>query len=209
MFKGVNREKVWKHVLVEGTILLILFAAIMGAVNHQDATNEEQASFRLGPGDTVQDILAEIGSEDTITTTIRNMDNSIVLEYAIITVEHAEDGFSDFGVDWERMQALANQHCEQQVACTATLLPNESIDLNLQSPNVYTFVFLHHTGEEGVLEVKVESMYEHAENSMTNAVALSLPSLYITGFVVYRLYRLNNNGRHWYDSRPSHTWEEE
>ncbi|MGB1659704.1 MAG: hypothetical protein ACPHHS_04325, partial [Candidatus Poseidoniaceae archaeon] len=113
------------------------------------------------------------------------------------------------GVDWERMQASAIQHCEQQVACTATLLPNESIDLNLQSPNVYTFVFLHHAGDEGVLEVKVESMYEHAENSMTNAVALSLPSLYITGFVVYRLYRLNNNGRHWYDSRPSHTWEEE
>ncbi|MGB1437573.1 MAG: phosphatase PAP2 family protein [Candidatus Poseidoniaceae archaeon] len=209
MFKGVNREKVWKHVLVEGTILLILFAAIMGAVNHQDATNEEQASFRLGPGDTVQDILAEVGSEDTITTTISNMDDSIVLEYAIITVDLAEDGFSDFGVDWERMQALAIQHCEQQVACTATLLPNESIDLNLQSPNVYTFVFLHHAGDEGTLEVKVESMYEHAENSMTNAVALSLPSLYITGFVVYRLYRLNNNGRHWYDSRPSHTWEEE
>ncbi|MGB1793914.1 MAG: hypothetical protein ACPHMS_08620, partial [Candidatus Poseidoniaceae archaeon] len=64
-------------------------------------------------------------------------------------------------------------------------------------------------GDEGTLEVKVESMYEHAENSMTNAVTLSLPSLYITGFVVYRLYRLNNNGRHWYDSRPSHTWEEE
>ena len=44
---------------------------------------------------------------------------------------------------------------------------------------------------------------------MTKAVVLSLSSLYITGFVVYRLYRLNQNGRKWYDARPSHTWEEE
>jgi hypothetical protein len=208
-FKGVTRNKVRKHVLVEGTILLILFAAIMGAVNHQDATNEDQASFRLGPQDTVQDILAEMNPKYSITSTIHNMDDSNPLEYAIITVNLAESGFSDFGVDWNKMQALADHHCTQQVDCTSALLPNESIDLNLQSPYVYTFIFIHNPSEDGVLEVQVESTYENSENSMTKAVALSLPSLYITGFVVYRLYRLNNNGRKWYDSRPSHTWEEE
>jgi hypothetical protein len=44
---------------------------------------------------------------------------------------------------------------------------------------------------------------------MTEAAALSLPSLYITGFVFYRLYRLNQNGRSWFDALPSHKWEEE
>ena len=208
-FKGVTREKVWKHIVVEGTILLILFAAIMGAVNHQDETNDDQASFRLGPGDTVQEILSEISPKYSITTTIENMDESITLEYAIITVDLAEGGFSDYGVDWPKMQGLAEYHCTQQVACTATLLPNERIDLKMNSPKVYTFIFFHHPGDEGVLEVQVESDYENSENSMTKAVALSLPSLYITGFVVYRLYRLNNDGRAWYDPRPSHTWEEE
>ncbi len=208
-FKGVTREKVRKHVVVEGTILLILFAAIMGAINHQDATNDDQASFRLGPGDTVQDILSEMSPKYSITTTIENMDDSLTLEYAIITVNLAEGGFSDYGVDWPEMQGLAEYHCNQQVACTAKLLPNESIDLKLNSPKVYTFIFFHHPGDEGVLEVQVESDYENSDNSMTKAVALSLPSLYITGFVVYRLYRLNNDGRPWYDSLPSHTWEEE
>ena len=210
MFKGVTREKVRKHIVVEGTILLILFAAIMGAINHQDSTNDDQASFRLGPNDTVQDIIAEMNPKYGTTTTIQNLDDSITLEYAIITVNLAESGFSDFSVDWEKMKALAESHCTQQpVACTATLLPNESIDLRLQSPYVYTFIFLHHSGEEGVLEVQIESDYDNSGNSMTKAVALSLPSLYITGFVVYRLYRLNNNGRQWFDARPSHTWEEE
>lgn len=210
MFKGVTRDKVRKHIVVEGTILLILFAAIMGAINHQDSTNDDQASFRLGPNDTVQDIIAEMNPKYGTTTTIQNLDDSITLEYAIITVNLAESGFSDFSVDWEKMKALAESHCTQQpVACTATLLPNESIDLRLQSPYVYTFIFLHHSGDEGVLEVQIESNYDNSGNSMTKAVALSLPSLYITGFVVYRLYRLNNNGRQWFDARPSHTWEEE
>ena len=93
MFKGVTRQKVWKHILVEGTVLLILLAAIMGAVNHQDATNDDQASFRLGPRDTVQDILSEMSPKYSITTTIENMDDSLTLEYAIITVNLAEGGF--------------------------------------------------------------------------------------------------------------------
>ena len=209
MFKGVDREKVRKHVLVEGTILLILFAAIMGAVNHQSSTNEEQPSFRLGSGETVQDLIGEMNPKYGATTTIQNMDDSITLEYAIITVNLAETGFSNFSVDWDRMKALAEYHCKQRVACSATLLPNESIDLKIESPNVFTFIFLHHAGDDGVLEVRVESVYENSDDSMTQAVALSLPSLYITGFVVYRLYRLNNNGREWFEARPSHTWEEE
>jgi hypothetical protein len=209
MFNGVTRQKVWKHVLVEGTVLLILLAAMMGAVNHQDATNEQQPSFQLGPGDTVQEILAEMEKDATIITTIRNLDATIKLEYAIISVDLAESGFSDYGVDWDTMQALAVEHCNQQIACNGSLQANESIDLALKSPEVYTFIFFHHPGDEGVIEIQVESNYEHSEQSMTQAVALSLPSLYMTGFVVYRLYRLNNDGRPWYDSRPSHTWEEE
>lgn len=209
LFRGVTRQKVWKHVLVEGTVLLILLAAMMGAVNHQDATNEQQPSFRLGPGDTVQDILAQIEEDETIVTTIRNLDSSLKLEYAIITVDLAESGFSHYSVDWDTMQALAVEYCNQQVACIASLQANESVDLALKSPEVYTFIFFHHPGDEGVIEIQVESDYDNSEKSMTQAVALSLPSLYITGFVVYRLYRLNNDGRPWYDSRPSHTWEEE
>ena len=107
------------------------------------------------------------------------------------------------------MKSLAEKHCIQEAQCSGMLLGNETVELRLQSTGVYTFIFLHHSGDEGVLEVQVESSYDNSKNSMTKAVLLSLPSLYITGFVVYRLYRLNNKGRQWFDAQPSHTWEEE
>lgn len=209
MFEGVTKKKVRNHVLVEGTILLLLLAAIMGSIGQHELLNDEQPSFRLGPGDTVQDILAEMDPKYSATTTIENFDDALHLEYAIITVDLAESGFSGYGVDWEKMQDLAEQHCIQGVACTGTILPNQSTELSLQSPDVYTYIFLHHSGERGILEVQVDSIYGHSNDTMTKAVALSLPSLYITGFVVYRLYRLRNYGRRWFDSQPSHAWEEE
>ena len=144
-----------------------------------------------------------------VLTSIYNLDDSITLEYAIIEVELAETGFDDFKVDWEAMEFLAEQHCKQEIQCTGTLVENEAIDLRLQSKNVYTFIFLHQSGAEGLLEVQVESSYDNSKNSMTKAVLLSLPSLYITAFVAFRLYRLNNNERQWFDPQPSHTWEEE
>ena len=209
MLKGVSKEKVRKHIFVEGTIFLLMMAAIMGAINYQDSTNDDQASFRLGSGDTVHDLIHEMGPELSVMTTINNMDSSHTLEYVIITVELAEPGFEDFKVDWNTMQGLANEHCTQKVACVASLLPGEKIDLRLISPNVFTFIFLHHSGDDGVMEVQIISEYDESSSAMNKAVALSMPSLYITGFVIYRLLRLSQNGRNWYDSTPSHAWEEE
>jgi len=209
MLKGISKEKVRKHIFVEGTIFLIMMAAIMGAINYQDSTNDDQASFRLASGDTVHDLIHEMGPELSVMTTINNMDSSHTLEYAIITVDLAEPGFEDFNVDWNTMQGLANEYCTQNVACVASLLPGEKIDLRLLSPNVYTFIFLHHSGDDGVMEVQIISEYDESSTAMNKAVALSMPSLYITGFVIYRLLRLSQNGRNWYDSTPSHAWEEE
>ena len=107
------------------------------------------------------------------------------------------------------MKILASDNCTQNVACVASLLPGEESVLELQSPNVFTFIFLHHVGDDGVMEVQVVSEYDKSSTAMNKAIALSIPSLYITGFVIYRLLRLRNNGRSWFDSTPSHAWEEE
>ena len=209
MFKGVSKEKVRKHIFVEGTILLLMMAAIMGAINYQDSTNEDQASFRLGSGETVHDLIPEMGPDLSVITTIENMDGSNTLQYAIITVELAEPGFQDFKVDWDEMQKLANENCNQNVPCVASVAPGEQSVIELQSPNVFTFIFLHNNGDDGVMEVQVVSEYDESSTAMNKAIALSIPSLYITGFVIYRLLRLNKNGKSWFDSTPSHTWEEE
>ena len=209
MFQGVSKEKVRKHIFVEGTILLIMMAAIMGAINYQDSTNEDQASFRLGSGDTVQDLIHEMSPQLSVTTTIHNMDNSHTLNYAIITVDLAESGFEDYTVNWDKMQALASEYCTQSVDCVSSLSPGEERELLLNSSNVYTFIFLHHGGDEGVIEAQVVSEYDGSSSAMNKAIALSIPSLYITGFVIYRMLRLSKSGRDWYDSTPSHAWEEE
>ena len=209
MFKGVSKEKVRKHIFVEGTILIIMMAAIMGAINYQDSTNEDQASFRLASGETVHDLIPEMGPELSVITTIENMDGSNTLQYAIITVELAEPGFQDFKVNWDEMQKLANENCNQNIPCVASVAPGEQSVIELQSPNVFTFIFLHHSGDNGVMEVQVVSEYGESSSAMNKAIALSIPSLYITGFVIYRLLRLSKNGKSWFDSTPSHTWEEE
>jgi hypothetical protein len=209
MFKGVSKEKVRKHIFVEGTILILMMAAIMGAINYQDSTNEDQASFRLASGETVHDLIPEMGPELSVITTIENMDGSNTLQYAIITVELAEPGFQDFKVNWDEMQKLANENCNQNIPCVASVAPGEQSVIELRSPNVFTFIFLHHSGDNGVMEVQVVSEYGESSSAMNKAIALSIPSLYITGFVIYRLLRLSKNGKSWFDSTPSHTWEEE
>jgi len=62
-------------------------------------------------------------------------------------------------------------------------------------------------GEDDVVQVRVINDYH--EDVMLLAILLSLPSLWITGFVVHRLRRLNKQGRSLIDSTPSHLWESE
>jgi len=44
---------------------------------------------------------------------------------------------------------------------------------------------------------------------MAQALALSICSMWMTGFVINRLRRLRKYNRTFYDSTPSHLWEEE
>jgi hypothetical protein len=65
---------------------------------------------------------------------------------------------------------------------------------------------MHHPGEEeaGVMEVKVLSDYN--QDALWKAYLLSIPSLWITAWVVHRLYRMKKSGVHWLTNTPSHTW---
>ncbi|CAI8174056.1 MAG: Uncharacterised protein [Methanobacteriota archaeon] len=61
--------------------------------------------------------------------------------------------------------------------------------------------------DSDVMEVKLINYY--GEDVMWKAVALSLPSLWMTGFVLHRLKRLKDAGRSIIDSTPSHLWPDE
>jgi len=69
---------------------------------------------------------------------------------------------------------------------------------------------LHNPSESSdgsTLEVSVVNDYH--QDMMPMAILISLPSLWMTAFVVYRLVRLKKNNRSMIDSSPSHIWEDE
>ena len=60
---------------------------------------------------------------------------------------------------------------------------------------------------DDVIEVRI--LNDYGEDQMWKAIALSLPSMWMTGFVIHRLKRRKSAGRSFIDSTPSHLWEEE
>ena len=58
-----------------------------------------------------------------------------------------------------------------------------------------------------VIEVSIVNDYN--DNKMWRAIVLSIPSLWMTAYVLYRLKRLKANKRSILDSSPSHLWMEE
>ena len=74
---------------------------------------------------------------------------------------------------------------------------------------IYNFIVMHNpsTTQGDVIEVSVDN--EYSEDRMFRAIILSIPSLWMTAFVLYRLQRLKANRRSILDSSPSHLWSEE
>ncbi|MED5308031.1 MAG: hypothetical protein VYA95_01660 [Candidatus Thermoplasmatota archaeon] len=79
----------------------------------------------------------------------------------------------------------------------------------IDDPKKWHLLILHNNAEnlDDVIEVRI--LNDYGEDEMWKAIALSLPSMWLTGFVVHRLYRIKQAGRSLIDSTPSHLWEEE
>ena len=66
---------------------------------------------------------------------------------------------------------------------------------------------MHYEGTDDAEEImQVRIINDYGDDKMGQAMFLSLPSLWMTGFVVYRLYRLRKDGRSFIDSTPSYVW---
>ena len=58
---------------------------------------------------------------------------------------------------------------------------------------------------EDVVEVHITVEYS-GDDLVAESLIMSLPSMWMTGWVIHRLYRLKKDGRMWIDSTPSHAW---
>jgi hypothetical protein len=204
MFKGVTRKKVWRHVFAEGVAALLLLTVILMSVNIQSETIDSRVSYQLGADDSTFEIIQEFEPGSSVSSNLTNLHDSIRLEVVVLIVEMSEPAMEDGSIDWEIMKTLGDYY---------TVEPQSTLMLEIDTPNNYHLIIMHNPGnsngssENEVIQVRIINDYH--EDIMWKAVLLSLPSLWITGFVIHRLYRLKKYKRSLIDSTPSHLWEQE
>ena len=116
----------------------------------------------------------------------------------LIVAQNSENAMVEGEIDWQELSSMSD---------VTTIAPGDTITLTVNQPKVWTLVVMHHPGNEGsdVIEVAVSNDY-HQKAPVPSAYLLSIPSLWITGNVVYRLIRVKKSGLSWYSSLPSHVW---
>ncbi|MEK9651406.1 MAG: hypothetical protein VW102_04335 [Poseidonia sp.] len=198
VFKGISKEKARRHILVEGIVMLMLLTAMLMAVNYQEETVDERVSFRLGSGDSTFEIIQKFEPNEFVVSNITNLNEGGELEVVLVMVETSVPAMETGAIVWDDMVALGEHH---------RIAPQTTLSLNITSPKIYHFIVMHYEdqgGDEPVMEVRI--INDYGDDKMWQAFMLSLPSLWMTGFVVYRLYRLKKEGRSLIDSTPSYVW---
>ncbi len=199
LFQGISLKRWRVHLLVEGIVTIFMVLILMSAVNYQANTNDERPSFRLGPGDSTFEIVQKVGHYESVEINITNWHESETLQVILIITENSVEQMDSGHINWQELS-------EEWAVIEAA--PGESIQLQVSQPKVYHIAILHHPGDDGsgIMEVKVDNNYQDSEQTLTRAYLLSIPSLWITGWVVHRLWRMKKNGVHWLTSTPSHAW---
>ncbi len=200
MFEGVTKKKVANHTFWEGAATIFILFLVLGAVSYQDNNADDRVSMRLGGGDSTFEILTPIDYDEEIATTITNLDDSLTLQYAVVEVEGSLYAMDDGVIDWELLE-------ENELIFS--IQPGDEDTFYTSDGETWYLIILHNSAQDVDDVIEVQIINNYGDNNMAKAIALSLPSMWMTGFVVYRLARLKLAGRSLLDSTPSHLWEEE
>ncbi|MBS73358.1 MAG: hypothetical protein CMA91_03790 [Euryarchaeota archaeon] len=200
MFEGVTKKKVVNHTFWEGAATLIILFLVLSAVSYQENNIDDRISMRLGGGDSTYEILTPLGHGEEVTTSISNLDESLTLQFAILWVEDSVYAMDNGVINWEEIEK------NQTIYSVA---PQSTINVTIDDPKLWHLVILHNNAPEldDVIELRI--INDYGDDEMWKAIALSIPSMWMTGFVIHRLKRLKQAGRSLIDSTPSHLWEEE
>jgi hypothetical protein len=200
-FKGVDRQKVLRHVIVEGTVALLMAAALAGVIMHQADTVEDRVSYRLGPGDSTHEIIQRFGYGEEVVVTVTNLDDTTPVHMALRIAESSEPAMERGYLNWDTLAEAGSGE-------VITLAPGATVDVTVDQPKVW-WILVFHVDENASSEtVELRVINDYGEVPMWKAILLSLPSLWMTGFVLHRIGRARLSGKHWLESIPSHRWEE-
>ena len=200
-FKGFTRKKVRQHLLVEGIVTLHMLTTILMAVQVQTETVDERVSFQLGPEDSRFEIIQKFDPGMQVHSNVTNLDDTLTLEVVVIVVDLAPPIMENGSIDWSIARSLGEVY---------TVEPESTLQLVIESPKVYHYIMMHNPSDSDsgdVIQVRILNDYQ--EDLMGQAIFLSLASLWMTGFVFNRIRRLKKYNRRFYDSTPSHLWEQE
>ena len=199
-FKGLDVKKARRHLLVEGVVCLLILTTILMAVNVQTETVDERVSYQLGPDDATFEIIQKFKPGMNVHSNVTNLDQTLSIEVVVLVINDAVPAMENGSIDWSIVQSLGEVH---------TVAPSSTLQLVIEAPMVYHYILMKNPSEGAEDVVQIRVINDYHQDLMGTAVLLSLPSLWMTGFVVYRLFRLKKDGRSLIDSTPSHLWESE
>ena len=197
--KSVSRKYSKKRVASEGFLTAVLFALLLGSVSLQSDQADELTSFRLGEGDTTFEIIPEISDDEGIITTITNLDSEQPIQVMRIDLYESIEFMDRDGILWDQMVEKHGENITIQPGGQATFETKEKMRWML------VIFHLPDNGGENIVELNVVNDY--AEDPITKALLMSLISLWITAFVVFRIYRLKRAGMSFISSQPSDHWD--
>ena len=187
--------KAGRHAVVEGIVVLLMIGAMMASMTYQAETMDERVSMRLGPGDTNIDIIQEMDYGDEATFIMTNMDDIYSVEVVIVELDELSTLMDDDGIIWAELEGRS-----------VSIAPGETHSFLIDQHGYWHLAVVHlNESAEGVVNTHISVEY-NVEDRVTRSLVMSMPSLWMTGWVLHRLGRLKWEGRSWIDSTPSHAW---
>ena len=136
-----------------------------------------------------------MGEGDSATFILTNLDEEESVHVVIIELERAAKSMGEGEILWDKIEGQA-----------ITVSPGETHSFLIDDPNLWHLAIVHlNDSVQGVVEVHISVEYS-GDDLVTASLILSMPSLWMTGWVIHRLARLRGDGRRWFDSTPSHAW---
>ena len=136
-----------------------------------------------------------MGEGDSATFILTNLDEEESVHVVIIELERAAKSMGEGEILWDKIEGQA-----------ITVSPGETHSFLIDDPDLWHLAIVHlNDSAQGVVEVHISVEYSGAD-LVTASLILSMPSLWMTGWVIHRLARLRGDGRRWFDSTPSHAW---
>ncbi|MDG1524580.1 MAG: hypothetical protein P8Q90_00715, partial [Candidatus Thalassarchaeaceae archaeon] len=117
------------------------------------------------------------------------------LEVIIVELHEASYSMGEDGIIWSELEDQA-----------VSISPGETHSFLIDQHNYWYLAMVHlNDSANGIVEAHISVDYSD-DDFVTKSLIMSMPSLWVTGWVLHRLGRLKWEGRSWIDSTPSHAW---